>query len=224
MNEAPIKFDEPVSLVGGGPVDRERFERLIATAPRIVAADRAADLLSGWGRLPDALIGDMDSIRDLDAWRDQPTAIRHIAEQDTTDFEKCLYATEAPFYIAHGFVGRRLDHTLAVLHALLRRPDKGVILIGEVEAMALVPPGRGLSVRLEPGVRVSIFPLVEVMGTRSAGLTWPVEGLRFQPGQMIGTSNRASAERVEIGMDRPGALAIVPVAFADEMIAAVTGG
>lgn len=223
MPEAPFTVDKPITLVGGGPVDPEELRALADLAPALVAADRAADALEGWGMAPDLVVGDMDSIRDLDRWKAGPARILHLEEQDTTDFEKCLYATDAPFYLAFGFVGRRLDHTLAVLHALLRYPGKTVVLVGEKEAMALVPPGPGIGVDLERGVRVSIFPLVEVMGTRSAGLVWPVAGLRMAPGEMIGTSNRASADRVEVGMDRRGALLMVPKRFARALVAAVTG-
>jgi len=68
---------------------------------------------------------------------------------------------------------------------------------------------------------VSIFPLVEVMGTRSAGLTWPVEGLRFQPGQMIGTSNRAAEDEVRMRVEGPGLLLMVPRRFLGALIAGV---
>jgi len=217
MREATLKFENPVTFVGGGPAEREALDWALRRAPGLVAADRAADTLSGWGHSPDAVVGDMDSIGDLSAWQDGPARVVHLAEQDTTDFEKCLYAVEAPAYIGLGFLGRRMDHTLAVLHGLMRMRDKTVLLIGEREAVAMVPPGAGLEMEIEPGARVSLFPLGEVMGTRSDGLAWPVDGLRMAPGRQIGTSNIASGSRVAVGADRWGLVAMVPVTFRDKL-------
>jgi thiamine pyrophosphokinase len=224
MPEHLVKFDEPVTLVGGAPVCRETLEALRPAAPRLVAADRAADRLAGWGLMPEAVIGDMDSIRDLAAWEAGPARVLRLAEQETTDFEKCLYATEAPFYLALGFLGRRIDHTLAVLHVALSYPGKRLVLVGEMEAVTLVPPERGLALELEPGAKVSLYPLVPVTGTLSEGLAWPVRGLQMAPGRMIGTSNAATAARVAIGADRPGLVAMVPKRFAGAMLRAVTAG
>ncbi len=144
-----------------------------------------------------------------------------LAEQDTTDFEKCLYATEAPFHVGVGFTGGRVDHFLAVLHGMLRRPDRTVLLLGEADAMALLPPGRGVGLHLEPGARVSVFPLRPVVGVRSRGLRWPVDGLRMAPGERVGTSNEAVAPRVELGFDGPGALLIVERRYLGELVRAL---
>ncbi|MEM1300877.1 MAG: thiamine pyrophosphokinase [Pseudomonadota bacterium] len=133
----------------------------------------------------------------------------HLPEQDTTDFEKCLYATDAPLYVAAGFTGRRVDHMLAVFHAMLRRSEKRVVLLGEEEAMALVPPGRPFAMDLEVGAVVSFYPLLPARGTMSEGLEWSVDGLALAPGEAIGTSNRAVAPRVEVGFDAPGVLVLV---------------
>ena len=124
---ALLVFDRPVTLVGGGAVDRATVDEARAIAPELVAADSGADRLAGWGMVPAGVIGDMDSIGDPDRWRAGPTRFLSLAEQETTDFEKCLYATRAPFYIGVGFTGPRVDHLLAVLHAMLARPEKTVV-------------------------------------------------------------------------------------------------
>ena len=55
---------------------------------------------------------------------------------------------------------------------------------------------------------VSVFPLRRVQA-RSTGLEWKLDGLTMQPGGQIGTSNRALGP-VEIWVDQPGLLALVP--------------
>ncbi|MEO0993761.1 MAG: thiamine diphosphokinase [Pseudomonadota bacterium] len=209
MEGKPIPFDAPVTVVGGGPFDRAALAEARALGPSVVAADQAADRLAALGERPDLVVGDLDSIGNAEAWRQSGVRVLHLTEQDTTDFEKCLYATEAPLYLAVGFTGGRIDHGMAVLHAMLARPAKRVILVGEQEAAALIPPGRRLAVVVTPGSTVSLFPLAEIRGTHSEGLRWSVDGLTLRAGRQIGTSNIADAPEIAVAVDRPGALLTV---------------
>ena len=223
MTELPLRFPRPVTLVGAGALSPAMLAEARAIAPDLVAADSAALTLRKLRLRPLAVIGDMDSLSDPHAHSDEGTRVLHLAEQETTDFEKCLYATDAPFYVAAGFTGGRLDHTLATLHALLRYPEKRVVVLSEADALALAEPGRTLRLRLAPGARVSIFPLLAVRGRRSQGLVWPTDGLDFAPGRRIGTSNEASHPVVELEFDEPGALVIVERAHLGALVHAVAG-
>jgi thiamine pyrophosphokinase len=217
----PLVFGQPVTLVGGGAFARDRLERARALAPELVAADSGADRLAEWGLVPAGIIGDMDSIAHPERWRDGSTRFVPLAEQETTDFEKCLYATEAPHYIGVGFTGARVDHLLAVLHAMLALPGKTVILLGEAEAIALVPPRRVLALTLRPGARVSLYPLRPVTGTHSRGLLWPIEGVSMAPGLRIGTSNVATDARVELGFDGAGAVLMLEDGYLEGLVRAI---
>ena len=220
MSTVAISYSQPVTLAGGGILDRHMLVEAQALAPHLVAADGAADRLAEWGLMPDAVIGDMDSLTDPKAWHAR-TRVVHLSEQDTTDFEKCLYATEAPLYVATGFTGRRVDHMLAVFHAMLRRPEKPVVVLGEEEAMAFVPQ-RGITLDLHPGAVVSLYPILPARGTISEGLQWDLAGLDLAPGQRIGTSNRAAAPRIHLGFDRPGILLMIERAYLGALAAALT--
>lgn len=217
----PLVFRRPVTLVGGGPLTRSVLDEALALAPELVAADSGADRLSKWGLAPAAVIGDMDSIASLGRWSGGAARIVALAEQETTDFEKCLYATESPFYLGVGFTGGRVDHLLAVLHGLMARPDKRVVLLGESDAMALLPKGQVVALDVAPGSRVSIYPLAPVTGIHSRGLTWSVDGLRMAAGARIGTSNLASDARVELGFDGSGAVLIVERRHLEALLRAV---
>ena len=209
MDKLPLRYETAVTLVGAGALERAMVEAALRLAPVLIAADGGADRLAEMRLRPSAVIGDMDSIADPERWRAGPATFVRLAEQDTTDFEKCLYATEAPLYLAVGFTGRRLDHTLAVLHTLLRYPGKRVVLVGEHEVGALAPPGATLRLGVTPGARVSIYPLLPVTATRSRGLVWPIDGLALAPGTRIATSNEASQPVVELAFDGPGALVML---------------
>ena len=222
MSGLPLRFDTAVTLVGSGEVAPEALEAARRHAPVLVAADGGADRLAALRLTPRAVIGDMDSISEPERWRAGPAAFLHLAEQETTDFEKCLYATEAPLYLAVGFTGGRIDHTLAVFHAMLRHADKRVVVIGTEEVMALAPPGETLRLHLEPGARVSVHPLAPVRGVHSRGLAWPIEGLELAPGRRTGTSNEATAPVVELGFAGGGALVMLERGALDTLVAALS--
>lgn len=209
MTEFPLRTRTPVTIVGGGPFDREGLAEAGALAPMLVAADGAADKLASLGAKPDLIVGDMDSLADATAWQARGVPVRHLAEQETTDFEKCLTSVAAPLYVGLGLVGGRIDHTLAVFHAMLRHALRPTVLIGEQEVLTLVPAGKWLRVPVTPGSKVSLFPVAEATGLGSEGLRWPIEGLVFRAGHQIGTSNIADAPEIGVHIDRPGTLLTV---------------
>lgn len=212
-----IEFMGAVTLVGGGAAERADFEAARVYAPHVVAADGGANALRRWGVAAEAVIGDMDSVEDLEGHRGAGAEIRRIDEQHTTDFEKCLYATRAPFYLGVGFTGRRFDHALAALHVLMRRSEARAALIAEEEVIFLAP--RLWRVTLAPGARVSIAPLRPVVALASSGLEWPLAGTPLSMGERIGTSNRASSAEVMVEFDRPGAAVMIEKRFLGAAVA-----
>ena len=217
-----IDFPGPVTVVGGGAIKRADFDAALAFAPHVVAADGGANVLRDWGVSAEAVIGDMDSVEQIELHRAGGARICHLSEQDTTDFEKCLYATRAPFYLGVGFTGRRFDHTLAALHALMRQTDSRSALIAEEEVIFLAP--RLWRARLAPGARVSIAPLRPVRALSSVGLEYPLEQLDLSLGERIGTSNRASEETVEVAFDRAGAAIMIEKQYLAAVVDSVLRG
>ena len=185
----------------------------------MVAADGGADSLGGTGVIPEAIIGDLDSLACPDSWQSL-TRLIYIAEQDTTDFEKCLYSVEAPLFIAVGFAGSRLDHTLASLHVLHRYIDKKSVLFMAGEDVCFAHHGN-LQLTMQPGVRLSIFPLSETTFVASTGLEYPLNGLRLLSGELIGTSNRVTESEVSIHAVSGAYCIIVPMASLDTLISTV---
>lgn len=204
-----------VTLAGAGPVDAEVLRDCLARAPVAAAADGGADALLAAGRLPDAVIGDLDSLTEAGRAAIPPERLHPIAEQETTDFEKCLLRIEAPLVLAAGFLGGRVDHAMAALSVLARGVGAPCILVSRHD-VACHAPGR-IGLDLPAGLRVSLFPMAPVTGV-SEGLRWPIDGIAFAPGGPIGTSNEALG-RVRLAMDGPGMLVIAPRAALDAMAA-----
>ena len=216
MGQAVVESDVGVTLVGAGEVDPATLAAALARAPRLVAADGGADRALAAGHMPEAAIGDMDSLSAEGRAALGAARLHRIAEQETTDFDKVLRSVAAPFLLAVGFTGARLDHTLGAFDALARHPGRRAVLMGREDAVFLMPPR--LELRLAPGTRLSLYPLGPVEGD-SEGLHWPIGGLGFAPGGMTGLSNRTSAAAVRLQVTAPRMLAILPAGALDAVLA-----
>lgn len=213
----PVHSHQGVTLVGGGIVEKSDIAHALQRAPVLVAADGGANALLDWGLLPEKVIGDLDSLApDLHASLNG--RLEKIAEQDSTDFDKCLQRIEAPFILALGFDGARLDHTLAAMTSLVRHGSARVIIRAAEDICFLAPPS--LAMTLRAGARVSLFPMRQVTG-RSDGLHWPIDDLTFAPDRIIGTSNRARTDGVQLEIDAPGMLVLLEPDYLDEALRAV---
>jgi thiamine pyrophosphokinase len=189
MNPPVVITDQGVTIIGGGAVCEEDLDTALAVAPVLVAADGGADRALALGQPPDWVIGDLDSIGPATRDKIPKERIVHVAEQESTDFSKCLTRIAAPFVMAVGFAGFRLDHTLAALTAMATTPRPPVIMLASDDLVFVAPPR--LTLPLMPQTRVSLYPMGPARGV-STGLEWPIEGLEFAPGTRVGTSNRAT--------------------------------
>ena len=220
MDNAIVESAEGVTLVGGGPVPAALMRQALRLAPRLVAADGGADRALRLGHLPEAVIGDMDSLSDVARQR-LADRLHPVAEQETTDFDKALRSIRAPFVLGLGFAGARMDHGLAVLNALVRHADRRCLILSEADVAFVAP--RRLGLRLPVGTRLSLFPLGQTTG-RSEGLRWPIEGVRFAPDGMIGTSNEVTAPQVRLMFDAPRMLVVLPRSQLRRALAALVPG
>ncbi|MCB1399518.1 MAG: thiamine diphosphokinase [Rhodobacteraceae bacterium] len=199
MSMEIVQSTRGVTLLGGGESLAEDVAESLTIAPVLVAADSGADRALALGRMPDAVIGDFDSLSEHARRTIAPDRLHPIAEQDSTDFGKCLIHVRAPFYLALGFTGMRLDHTLATLSCVARHDHRRVIVLSDQDIAFLAPPEIALD--LPVGERISLFPFGSASG-RSDGLKWPIEGLCFSPAGIIGTSNEVTG-RVTLSLTGP---------------------
>ena len=184
-----INFEGLLVIVGGGAVDHDLLRDLYLSGGHLVGADGGADEIVAAGLTPEAIIGDFDSLNNVDSWLGRTRLLR-IPEQETTDFEKALYSTSAPVTVALGMTGKRFDHTLAALDAVTKYGrDRTIILVDEYD-LAMATTG-AFSFEVSPGERVSVHPLAPIRFRHSVGLKYPLDGLKLAPGERTGTSNEA---------------------------------
>ncbi len=219
MKSPIVQSTQGVTLVGGGPFSASDLRLCRARAPVVVAADGGADAVLRAGVMPEAVIGDFDSLSEAARLAIPPDRQHRLDEQATTDFDKVLRSVDAPLYLALGFAGARLDHGLAVFNSLIRRADRRCIVIGPKDVAFAAP--REMRLPLKVGDTLSLFPFAAVTG-RSVGLEWPIDGIGFAPDGMTGTSNRVAAPEVSLAFDGPGMLAILPRVRLDAVIRALT--
>lgn len=195
----------PVTLIGGGPLPPEDLHAALALAPTVAAADAGADRALAHGLVPEAVWGDFDSISAAARAAIPAERLHHIAEQDTTDFEKSLARITAPLVVAVGFSGARHDHFLSVMNVLARRIGPPTLVLAGEDVITLAPPR--LVLPLDPGTRLSLFPMGLARG-RSQGLRWPIEGIELASAGRIATSNEATGP-VDLAIEGP-VLLILP--------------
>ena len=217
MTSVIVHSDEPIALFGGGEANADVIVRLPEIAKTLVAADGGANLALAHNIMPNAVIGDFDSISDATLAALPEDVLHIIDEQDSTDFDKALRSISAPLILAIGFTGARIDHQLAAMSTLIARADQRCVIVGESEILFVCPPRLKLSI--ETGTVFSLFPMGQVEGT-SVGLKWPIDGLVMAPDARVGTSNEVSGP-IELTMDCARMLVILPISELDEVISAL---
>jgi len=190
----------PVMIVGGGSLGANDFQDALIISQDVIAADGGAQAVLAEGIAPKAIIGDLDSLS-AEARATFGDVLYHVPEQSTTDFEKCLQRVESPLYIALGFTGGRLDHTLAVLNVLARYCDRKIVLIDDHNVCVVVPKA-GLDLALEPQTRLSLMPLGSAVVT-TVGLRWDLDRANYAPDGAVSISNEVAQERQHISCEGP---------------------
>ena len=99
-----LNFDVPTVLFGASPIGPSVLEiaQKFESWP-VLAADGGVNAAINAGLLPQMVIGDMDSVTELDQL---PVSVQQIrlSGQDDTDFEKCLRLINAPLIVGIGFL------------------------------------------------------------------------------------------------------------------------
>ena len=192
-------------LTGGYGPGRSDLEPFLGEVGPIVAADSGFDLALALGLRPELIVGDMDSVR---ARLPQERVRRFPRDKEFTDTELGLQALKdlgCDRVVIAGGGGGRLDHLLFIV-ALFERETVPLCWITaheHVEAIRGTAAYRGWV-----GQTVSFLPLSEGAAIeRSEGLRWPLDGLRWKPGEG-GVSNIITASPMRLTM-AAGALLMI---------------
>jgi thiamine pyrophosphokinase len=173
-----------VILADGAFPESIHVQQILRQAARIIACDGAAKTVAQWGREPDWIAGDLDSLdKNLqELWSDR---VLHISEQETNDLNKAfccalkMTAPEDPLLIL-GATGKREDHTLGNISLLADFSCRhaNIRLLTDTGIFRTVQSGQMISA--VPGQAVSIFnPTGFPIRATSQGLKYPLNDLEL---------------------------------------------
>ena len=209
---------------------------LLRSAEHIICCDGAAvtytrrcKKIFGEERLPDAIIGDLDSLP-LSMQKKFADIIVKVTEQDYNDLNKAVRYALGKYRdidIIHilGAGGRREDHTVGNLSYLMEyaketaglkkkellegleiRPELSIDMVSDWSTAFAITDS--CSFQVGEGREVSIFSADNSLNIKSEGLRWQTDGVVFD-NWWKATLNKADSDEVRLTFSHPSAALIV---------------
>jgi len=213
-----------VVIIGNGEFPRKEYPRLvIREADAVVCCDRgaerflrASERIFGALRLPDAVVGDMDSLSPRYS-RLLSDRIVRVEEQEDNDQTKAFryvlehYPEVSEIHIL-GATGLREDHTIGNMGLLMeyaRRYDLSGISVDMISDYSTAFALTGTTeLHVGAGRRVSLFSPDNTLKITSEGLQWQTSGVVFD-NWWPATLNRAVDDVVTLRFSHPSIALVV---------------
>jgi len=209
-----ISINEPILLLGGGSYKEKQIKKYLNLANFIIAVDGGANKLKNIK--PKYIVGDFDSLKNKKIWKEKGVKLIKIKEQDTTDFEKCLYLFNSKLFICLGFSGKRLDHFFSVCSSLIKYSEKKIILINKEDIIFHVP--KKFEVDLPTKTRISFFSFNYKNKIMSKGLKWDLDKADLFFSKSTSISNLNVDRKVVINCSDRGMLGVLPKKFIKNLV------
>ncbi|MFZ3130560.1 MAG: thiamine diphosphokinase [Desulfosporosinus sp.] len=180
-----------IAVLANGAWDLEWGSQVLKEVDFLICADGGANHAVLSGRLPDFLIGDLDSItpENLKQCENAGCVIKRFpSEKDETDLELALiYAEEQAHFVRerdiwlYGATGKRIDHIMGNIALMLAYARKGYrIRLGDPEHEIWILQSREC-IRRSLGQEISLIPLSERAVVTTEGLHYPLtQGVLWQ--------------------------------------------
>ena len=209
-----------IAVLANGVWDLKWGKRVLQEVDFLICADGGANNAALSGRLPDLLIGDMDSIlpENLILCENADCVIeRYSSEKDETDLELALCRAEKQACLfdeqdiwLYGASGKRMDHFLGNLALMLAYARRGrrIRLVDPEHEMWIIQ-GRE-EIRASLGQEISLIALSEKAVVTTEGLYYPLtQGVLFQESPR-GVSNVFLGEKAVIQVHLGFVLVVLP--------------
>ena len=167
-------FDAVIVAGGEFPTAPQPLE-ILQSAPFVVCCDGAADRYIATGRVPDAIVGDGDSISAEN--REKFAHLLHIiSEQESNDQTKAVR-----YLLEHGMrriaivgaTGRREDHTIGNISLLIEYARAGCDVRSFTDHGVFIPCNGTTTHKCRKGQQVSIFSIT-AKEMSAQGLLYPI--------------------------------------------------
>ena len=187
-------------IANGEPPKKQRVQSLAREASLIICADGGANTALKYGIVPDAIVGDLDSIHAEALVKFHRVRTFEDRDDETTDLEKAIaWAIKSKYdhIVVVGAAGGRADHTVGNLAVLPKFfPDAIIRLVDDYGEMSYV--GRELEFEAKKGDIVSLIPLNRCEEILTRGLRYALDGEYLELGSREGTSNVVVSSPVNI--------------------------
>ena len=171
---ADIQF-QAVVLAGGDYPTSEQALRVLHNAPYVVCCDGAADRYIATGHVPDAIVGDGDSISAYNRTK-YASRLHIVAEQETNDQTKAvnfLLGKGMRHIAIVGATGRREDHTIGNISLLIEYARAGAQVRSFTDHGVFIPCNGNTTLKCRKGQQVSIFSIT-AKEMSAEGLLYPI--------------------------------------------------
>ena len=169
------KFFDAVIVAGGEFPTAPQPLEILQSAPFVVCCDGAADNYIATGCVPDAIVGDGDSISAVN--REKFAHLLHImSEQETNDQTKAVrFLVEKGMrnIAIVGATGRREDHTIGNISLLIEYARMGCDVRSFTDHGVFIPCNGTTTHKCCKGQQVSIFSIT-AKEMSAEGLLYPI--------------------------------------------------
>jgi thiamine pyrophosphokinase len=189
---------ETVIVADGAFPEHEIPLNYIRRATRIICCDGSAGNLISVGYIPEAIVGDMDSLSDELAERFRDRSFR-VVNQENNDLTKAVnWCAERGYndIVIVGATGKREDHTLGNI-SLLAEYIKSVNIFMVTDSGILIPFMKSCKVSSSKGQQISIFSINPETIASSTGLKYPLMRTRLR-NWWVATLNEATGDHFEV--------------------------
>ncbi len=190
-------------IVGGGQIPSlQTINKYITESQMVIGADLGAEHLLLAGRIPDVVIGDMDSCANgvLAKLADAKCEIiEYPAEKSFSDLELAIdYAIEQgcdDITLMAVMHGRRIDHFVGNIFLLTKYAGSAVtVRMADDGGRFIQLITDQLPLKGRVGTYVSLIPFTQqVQGVTTTGLKYPLADATLDQGNTLGISNELAA-------------------------------
>ena len=166
---------DAVIVAGGEFPTAPQPQEILQSAPFVVCCDGAADRYIATGRVPDAIVGDGDSISTAN--REKFAQLMHvITEQESNDQTKAvrfLMECGKRRIAIVGATGKREDHTIGNISLLIEYARAGCNVCSFTDHGVFIPCNGTTTHKCRKGQQVSIFSIT-AKDLSAEGLLYPI--------------------------------------------------
>lgn len=196
-------------IVSNGSIsDYSFYKKIFEGADYVICADGGARHLINMKIIPDVIIGDLDSINQVDReffLEEKVKFHKFPTNKDATDTELAV-----DFALSHspsevillGAIGSRMDHSIAnasLLKKILDAGVKGRIINENNEIFILNTMVNELAIKGNKGDFLSLIPMCDkVRGITLDGLKYPLRDAEISFGSSLGISNEFEGNEAKV--------------------------